>query len=236
MNPIKRSWSTLDALQHRTSVKIVLTTIAVVVIAGVFGRTWWIAGDARSRFNDVVEVLRLANTVSKEAVSTRLLETGEVEAGGRVYGGPLVKGGIARYFDEQSGELLQLADIAAVLVSETIPSWLPAAVIDRPDLVGWAGLAVLGWFLLVIWTGGSLPVALAIVGTLALAFLPWWWGYSGVVVSILGVGILTTTFLLLLRLLLVCLGFLGSPRARPGRHGNPGALVQVAAVAQTLVR
>ena len=236
MNPLKRLWSSLDAFQHRTSAKIVLTVLAAAVVIGVFGRTWWIASDARSRFNDVVEVLRQANVVSKEAISTRLLETGEVEAGGRVYGGPLVQGSIERYFDQQSGELLQLAEIAAILVSETIPSWLPASVIDRPDLVGWAGLAAFGWFLLVIWTGGALPVTLAIVGTVAVAFLPWWWGYSGVVVSILGVGILTTTFLLLLRLLLVCLGIVASPRARPGRHGTPGLVVQVAAVSQTLVR
>lgn len=236
MSPFRRFWSYLDGLQHRTAVKVVLTVIAAAVVVAVFGRTWWIANDARSRFNDVVEVLRQANSVSKEAVSTRLLETGEVEAGGRVYGGPLVQSSIERYFDQKSGELMQLAEIAAILVSETIPGWLPASVVDRPDLVAWAGVAVFGWFLLVVWTGGSLPVAMAIVGTLAAAFLPWWWGYSGVVVSILGVGILTTTFLLLIRLLMVCLGILGSPRARPGRHGTPGAIVQTAAVAQTLVR
>ncbi len=236
MKPVKRLWSLLDGLQHRTAVKIALSVIAAVVVLGVFGRIWWVSSDARTRFNDVVEVLREANIVSQEAVATRLLQTGEVEAGGRTYGGPLVQGSIERYFDQTSGELMQLADIAAILVSETIPAWLPAAVIDRPDLVAWAGAAVFGWFILVIWTGGSLPVATAIVGTLAVAFLPWWWGYSGAVISILGVGILSTTFLLLIRMLLVCLGGLASPRARPGRHGNPGVVVQVAAVSQTLVR
>ena len=67
MSPFRRFWSYLDGLQHRTAVKVVLTVIAAAVVVAVFGRTWWIANDARSRFNDVVEVLRQANSVSKEA-------------------------------------------------------------------------------------------------------------------------------------------------------------------------
>jgi ABC-type transport system involved in multi-copper enzyme maturation permease subunit len=76
----------------------------------------------------------------------------------------------------------------------------------------------------------------ATLATLALAAVPWMRGYTGLVVTIVGIGLLVTTFLLLVRLLLLALGVIASPSPRPGRHGNPGVIVQIAAVAQTLVR
>merc|ERR1711965_137136 len=54
--------------------------------------------------------------------------------------------------------------------------------------------------------------------------------------SILGVGVLVITFVLLVRLLLLVLSVLSSPRATSNRHGRSSRLVGVAAVAHTLVR
>lgn len=236
MSLLRAIWARLDEGQHRRMVKVVLSMLALVVVVSTFGRLWWVAADARSRFDDVLETLSLVNRESDDAVTTRLLETGELDLHGRTYGGPRVKAGIDAFFDAETGALLQVAEISAVLVSETIPEWLPSTVIDRPGIVGFAGVLVLGWLLIVIWTGVALPVSLASVATMAVALVPWWRGYTGLVVTILGVGLLVTTFVLLVRLLLIVLGAVASPPARSGRHGSPGTIVQVAAVAQTLVR
>ena len=66
-----------------------------------------------------------------------------------------------------------------------------------------------------------------ILGTMAIAAIPWRQGYSGVVVSILGVGLLVITFVLLISLLLLSFPALASPRSiskpawstdDPGQH------------------
>ncbi len=164
------------------------------------------------------------------------LETGEIDLDGRILGGPRVKAGIDAFFDPSTGGLLQVAEIAAILVGESIPDWMPSAVIDRPGFIVVSGLLTLGWLLVAIWTGVFVQVMTATIVTLAVAAFPWMRGYTGVVVSIVGIGLLVTTFLLLIRMLLLVLGAIASPSPRPGRHGNPGVIVQIAAVAQTLVR
>lgn len=236
MSLFRAIWSRLDDAQHRRPVKVILSVLAVVLVAATFGRLWWIAADARDRFDDVVETLRQVDRGADDSVTTRLLETGQIELHGLTYGGPRVQAGIDAFFDPDTGALVQVAEIAAILVAETIPEWLPSAVIDRPGFVGLTGALVMAWLLVVVWTGVSLPVLLASLATLALAVVPWWRGYTGLVVTIVGIGVLVTTFVLLVRLLLLGLGAIASPSARPGRHGHPGTIVQIAAVAQTLVR
>ncbi len=236
MSLLRAIWRRLDDLQHHTVVRVVLSLLSLGVVLAVFGTSWWTAADARDRFDTVVEVLREVNRGADDAATTRLLETGEIEIDGITYGGPRVKAGIDAFFDPTTGELLQVAEIAAILIGETIPEWLPSSVIDRPWFIVGAGGLTLAWLLVAIWTGAFLPVMLATIATLLLAAVPWMRGYTGVVVTIVGVGLLVTTFLLLVRLLLLLLGFIASPSARPGRHGHPGVIVQIAAVAQTLVR
>jgi len=233
---LRAIWGRLDDLQHRTPIRVVLSILSLAAVLAVFGTTWWTAADARDRFDSVVEVLREVNRNADDPATTRLLESGEIDIDGITYGGPRVKAGIDAFFDPVSGDLLQVAEIAAILIGETIPDWMPAAMVDRPSFIVGAGGLTLAWLMVAIWTGVFLPVMVATIATLALAAVPWMRGYDGVVVTIVGIGLLVTTFLLLVRLLLLVLGLIASPSTRPGRHGHPGVVVQIAAVAQTLVR
>ncbi|MBC04361.1 MAG: hypothetical protein CMJ34_13825 [Phycisphaerae bacterium] len=236
MTLLRRTWRLLDDLQHRPIAKVVLTIVALIAVGATFGRVYMAAEDARTRFDEVVEVLREANSLEQDAVAVRLLETGEVEAGGRVYGGPRIQASIADYFEETSGDLLEIPKISALLVSETIPDWLRPALIDRPEFLLWAALLVTAWLLVVIWTGVTLPVVLALGGTMLPAFRALARGYTGLSISILGAGVLVTTFQILIRSLVLLLGLIAEPRTMLSRHGRPGRIVQVAAVAQTVVR
>jgi len=233
---LRAIWGRLDDLQRRTPIRVVLSILSLAAVLAVFGTTWWTAADARDRFDSVVEVLREVNRNADDPATTRLLESGEIDIDGITYGGPRVKAGIDAFFDPVSGDLLQVAEIAAILIGETIPDWMPAAMVDRPSFIVGAGGLTLAWLMVAIWTGVFLPVMVATIATLALAAVPWMRGYDGVVVTIVGIGLLVTTFLLLVRLLLLVLGLIASPSTRPGRHGHPGVVVQIAAVAQTLVR
>ena len=236
MSLLRAIWGRLDDLQRRTPIRVVLSILSLAAVLAVFGTTWWTAADARDRFDSVVEVLREVNRNADDPATTRLLESGEIDIDGITYGGPRVKAGIDAFFDPVSGDLLQVAEISAILIGETIPDWMPAAMVDRPSFIVGAGGLTLAWLMVAIWTGVFLPVMVATIATLALAAVPWMRGYDGVVVTIVGIGLLVTTFLLLVRLLLLVLGLIASPSTRPGRHGHPGVVVQIAAVAQTLVR
>ena len=55
MKTIRKIWGVLDEVQHRSTAKIVLTVLAVLVVGAVFGKIWLEAGAARARFDDVVE-------------------------------------------------------------------------------------------------------------------------------------------------------------------------------------
>ena len=236
MKLLRRAWAAVDEMQKRPVVRVVLTVVALIAVGATFGRVYIAAEDARSRFNEVVEVLREANSIEQDAVAARLLESGEVEAGGYVYGGPRIQASIADYFEETSGDLLQVAEISALLVAETIPDWLPAPIIDRPEFIVWSAVGVLAWLLIVIWTGVFVPSVLAAGGAILIALPAYLRGHGGLAISIIGVGVLVTTFIILVRLLLIILGAIASPPTRQTRHGNPGPIVQVAAVAQTVIR
>jgi ABC-type transport system involved in multi-copper enzyme maturation permease subunit len=233
---IKKIWRVLEDLQTRMLTKLVLSGLALVAVIVIFGSIWSQATEARTRFDAVVAVLREADAVSENAVATRLMETGEIEVGGEVYGGPNVKAGIAAFFDEETGGLMEIAQLGALFVAESIPNWMPSLLIDRPDFIMWAAIVVLMWLLMVIWTEITVPVALTILGTMAIAAIPWMRGYTGVVVSVIGVGLLVITFVLLIRLLLLILGGFASPRSSSSRHGQPTVIVSIAAVAHTLIR
>ena len=236
MTALKKFWRILEELQTRMLTKLILSGLAIAATLIVFGSIWSQATDVRARFDGVVAVLREANAVTKDAVATRLLETGEVDVDGEVYGGPDVKAGIAAFFDEETGGLMQVAELGALFVAESIPAWMPSLLIDRPEFILWAAFVVLAWLLMVVWTEITVPVALTILGTMAVAAIPWTQGYTGVVVSVCGVGLLIITFVLLIRLLLLVLSGIASPRSSSSRHGRPTVIVNIAAVAHTLIR
>ena len=236
MTVIKKIWQILEDLQKKVLTKLVLSGLALTATLVVFGSIWNQATDARSRFDGVVAVLREADALAKNAIATRLLESGEIEVDGEIYGGPDVKAGISAFFDEETGGLMQIAQLGALFIAETIPSWMPSLLIDRPEFIIWAAVVVLIWLLMVVWTEITVPVVITILATMAIAAIPWRQGYGGVVVSVLGVGLLIITFVLLIRLLLLLLAGIASPRSSQSRHGRPSVIVNIAAVAHTLIR
>lgn len=243
MKLFRAIWGRLDALQVILSAKVVLTILAFVATASVSGFVWKAANDANARFQGVAELLQEANSIEKDAVAVRLMEKGEVEVDGVVYGNERFIDLASSLFDQQSGVLMDVATISALLISQQIPDWLPTILINSPGILVWIGVFVFLWLLLVIWTEISLQVASGLLGTamacgliylgelLGFVSEPFRW-----VLTIGGIGLLVITFLLLIRVLLLILGFLASPGPRLSRHGVPGTFTQICAVAQVLVR
>lgn len=243
MTVFRLAWSRLDGLQRKTSTKVVLAVLAVVIVVGIGGTIWAKASDARARFASVVEVIQEANSLEKDAVAIQLLEKGQVEAGGVVYGNERFAEYAASLFDEESGRLIDVALLAALLVSDDIPGWIPPMLIDSPGIVIWIGLGILAWLILVIFSEITLQVASGVLATAAacgLVGLAWLIGLTSEpmqwVLAFAGIGLLVITFLLLIRVAIGVLGYLASPSPHIGQHGARSSYVQIFAVALVLIR
>ena len=70
MKLLRRAWAAVDELQKRPVVRVVLTVVALIAVGATFGRVYIAAEDARSRFNEVVEVLREAGVEVTGVIAT----------------------------------------------------------------------------------------------------------------------------------------------------------------------
>lgn len=236
-------WARLEGLQCTTGAKIVLAVFALAVVTALAGTAWSQAADANRRFSGVVEVLQDVNILEQSPATVQLIGLGEVEVDGVVYGDERFVDYAKGMVDEETGRLRDVALLGAVLVGQHVPEWIPPTLVDTPSIVGWIGVFVFIWLLLVIACEVPLQVACAVVATAAACGVVWLASLVGLTdeptrwaIAVAGIGILGTTFLLAIRAVLAVLGVIGAPRPRPGRHGTTGVLVQICAVAHVLVR
>ena len=243
MKSLRALWSRLADFQQKLSVKICLSALALLVVIGLLGTTWVEASRANSRFIGIVEILQDVNSLEQDAIVVRLLEKGELEYQGQVFGNDQYTEYIGTLFDEDSGRLIDAAMVSALLISKDIPSWIPSMLIDSPSIAFWIGIGLLVWLMLVIYSEITLQVTAGILGTGVACGLVWVFSILGItldpmpwILAVSGIGILVITFLLLIRVALLVLGFVASPGAGSSRHGTPRRLVQICAVAHVLIR
>ncbi|MHC4832358.1 MAG: ABC transporter permease subunit [Planctomycetota bacterium] len=208
----------LDRWQERGSARIVLGVLAMLLV---IGAAWPVHSVARRLAYveaGIVEILAEANLATRTAEAVQLLESGTVEFEGRAYvDGRYV--GATQLFDE-AGTLIAAAVMAETFAAQEIPEWCPSFLVATPwTPIGYA-LLVLGWLLLAIWAGTSVPLLATGLATAALGVPAWLFGFVGATFAIVGIGILGFSFVLLIRLSLAALGGMG----------------QVGAVAATVVR
>ena len=165
MKSFRALWSRLADIQQKLSVKIVLTALSVLVVVGLLGTTWIEASRANNRFIGIVTILQDLNSLEEDAVVVRLLEKGEIEYEGQVFGNDQYTEYIASLFDEDSGRLLDPAMVSAILIQKDLPNWIPSILIDSPSIAFWIGIGLLVWLLLVIYSEITLQVVSGICGT-----------------------------------------------------------------------
>ena len=239
----RAAWSRLDGLQRTMAVKVVLSVLSLVVVVAT-GITFWVqASDTQARFNDVVVILRETSSLEQDAVSARLLEEGILEVDGVEYGDERFAEYAANLFDQETGRLIDVELLAALLLAKDIPAWMPAILINSPSIALWGGIGILAWLLLVIFSEITLQVLVGILATVAacgLVGLAWLLGMTRDpqqwVLAFSGIGLLVITFLLLIRVVLAILGYLASPGPGLDQHGARSTYVQICAVAMVLIK
>jgi hypothetical protein len=180
--------------------KVVLSMLAVLAVGGAAAPIVVKAAQAQALRSKMTTALLAVDLDEGTPDAMSLLERGEITIGGSTYGGPRVKAMIPRMADAE-GRLVDVDDLARVLVSPTLPTWAPAGLAQSMENCIGLGSGLLVLALGCIWSGLALQlVAIAALSVLAAAAAVWF-GEVPLALAFVGIGGLALSFLLVVGLL-----------------------------------
>jgi len=128
-------------------------------------------------------------------------ETGTVVVNGRMYGGPQLERRAAFYFDADG--YLAAASLVEALLADQRPVWAPRLLVEQTGTTWLLAAVTTTWLLLIVWMQITLPFILTLLGTAIPVVISAAVGADRAVVAFAGMGLLTFTFVLLTRLVLL---------------------------------
>lgn len=216
---LKELWRRLDRGQTSGRGRIVLSAIALLLGLAVVLPVHQAGSRFASQRVALVAALEGQSISRGDPVAIQLRDTGTVDVGGRTYGGPRINEMGELLFDASGTVNAPIRIVDLMLVSER-PRWLPEFLLEQVGTTWLVGLIFIAWLQLIVWLGLTLPFVAVLLGTAALTAPLLLLDARGVAVAVAGMGLLTFSFVLLVRLLLLIL----QPR------------LQALAIANTLVR
>ena len=200
----KRMYARVDAMQRGTMFRLIASgvlSVAILVAALICSST------ATMLHRDgelLVEALKTANSIEKNAVTKELLEQGTVTLGTRVYGSAdLATQWTAAFAD--SGRIERVTEVAAMLLTTQIPAWMPGVFIDDPYTSLSTAATLIVFFNLLVWSGLFLQGTLTILCAICAGALAWWAGERSWAVAALGIPLAMLAFFLSIRIVLTLL-------------------------------
>ena len=190
--------------QEKKGVLITLAVLSVLVCSVLFGRLYLVALEIEDRRPVLVEALIEANLNDDTTVGPDLASTGIIEVDGARYAlDEELRERSQDLFDPQSGRIVAPVALTNVLMAPHVPEWAPHWLRESKETVLVLGAATLGWLLLVVLLRIPLQAGLTVLGTgvpfgIAAAF-----GATTAMWVIGGVGLLTFTYMLLVRAFLL---------------------------------
>jgi hypothetical protein len=202
----------LDLLQRQRWFCIAASVIALAACAGYFG-TLAVKGASIAEHRELLRrVLTEQTSYDVDTVAESLLETGTVTIEGQVYGSNRLKDRVGMYISE-SGQIGAPGPLVEAMLAPLTPTWAPDFLIERSQSTLVLGSVALAAFLLIIWLYATVPFLLTAAGTGVVAMVMYALGREGLMVSLIGVGLLTFMFVILTRAALVALGSQRQPTA-----------------------
>lgn len=209
----------LDALQGRRGVVIALVVLVLMTAGSAAGWLVAVSLDLASQRARLVEALTGGSLAAGDEIAISLREYGTVVVSGREYGHPRLKERPDLIFDE-SGRIAVPGSLAEVLLRDRYPERIPRWLLEQSSTTWTVALIVPAWLLLIVLMRLTLQLLLTALGTLVVAGSALLAGWTQAAVAVAGIGFLTFSFLLLIR---VASFLLDSPR-------------QTLAVAHTVLR
>jgi len=111
-------------------------------------------------YEDREEIFSLLAGPDQRIVAEQLQETGLVTIDGRTFGDERLKGFT---FLTVEGAVINPADATSLVLSSSIPRWIPAWLLRDPNMIWITGAVAMGWCLISVWLGLFLPFIYSIV-------------------------------------------------------------------------
>ncbi|MCH8342947.1 MAG: ABC transporter permease [Planctomycetes bacterium] len=206
MGVFVRVYRRLDQLQGKLWFRTVASVLAILVIGGFYGPLLVVSYDLDAQRNALGRALVGQNLNQADEHAVSLAETGTITVNGRMYGGPEFLEQADLLFDGQ-GEILSPAGLARQFVSEQEPAWAPRFLLEQPGTTWMLAIVTTLWVLLIVWMQITLPFVLTVLGTAAPVAVCWALGAEPAMLAIAGMGLLTFTFVLLTRAVLILFAY-----------------------------
>lgn len=209
----------LDLIQRKLVFRVAASVLLFALCGGVFGVLLAKSYDLHGQRLVIAQALQGQNYNDGDLYAVSLRHTGTVTIAGRTYGSDELLDQIDRAFDAE-GEILNPLGLARQFVADQEPAWAPRFLLEQPGTTWMLALVATAWLLLIVWIQITLPFILTVLGTGLPVGVCWRLGEEQAMLAFAGMGLLTFTFVLLTRGVLILF-------SRP---------YQVLAVAQTVVK
>jgi len=195
---IRNLYARVDAAQDSVRFLVAAIVCAFVLTAVLAGPIVTSSYGIERQRQALVEVLSRANLARGDSEAVSLAERGEVAVGGRTYVNPLLTERLDLVFDE-IGDIMSPGVIAEVLLTDTYPTFAPMWLVEQPGTTLMLSVVLLIWLLLVAFMRVVLQFLLVLAGTGAAVAPLTLLGAGQMALAIGGIGLLTFSFLLLMR-------------------------------------
>jgi ABC-type transport system involved in multi-copper enzyme maturation permease subunit len=209
----------LDLIQRTLSFRVAASVVAVLLCGLYFGPLLGRSYDLHAQRMALGQALVNQNVDNGDPLAISLVETGTVTLGGRTYGGEDIARRAPMLFD-RDGYLAAPARLVEELLADQLPGWAPRFLLEQPGTTLMLAIITLLWLLLIVWMQIAVPFVLTLVGTAIPVAVCGLAGWGQMMLAFAGMGLLTFTFVLLTRAVLIAF-----------QHPN-----QILAVAHTVVK
>ena len=202
MHALVNLYRRLDLIQQKLSLRIGVTLLVFVICGGGFGTLLAKSYDLHGQRLAIAQTLQGQNFNDGDLHAVSLHQTGTVTINGRTYGSAELLNQPGRVFDE-TGEILSPFGLARLFVADQEPQWAPRFLLEQPGTTWMLALIATAWLLLIVWIQVLLPFVLTVVGTGLPVVICWRLGAEEAMLAFAGMGLLTFTFVLLTRGVLI---------------------------------
>ena len=189
--------------QSELWVKLTLSILVAGISAAIFVPILVESYSFRGRMIPLMQ--EMYSSTAEDESPAIFLETGEYVFQGVTYGGPeFIE--FAKTQFTPGGEFVDPGSLATFLLTRSIPEWMPSWLLVNPGTTWLLLFCIFLWLLLVIWLELVIQLLTVVVVTAAAILLAALCGLPSMVVGLAGIGLLTFTFALLMRLAILFWG------------------------------
>jgi hypothetical protein len=196
----------LDLLQRKLWFCLVASGLVLVLCAGYFGPLLAKSYDLHAQRMLLGRALVGQDLRDGDEHAVSLQETGTVTVGGRTYGGAELARRAGLFFD-RDGQLAAPGRLVAELLADQRPAWAPRFLLEQPGTTWMLAVVTVLWLLLIVWMKITLPFVLTLLGTAVPVAACGAIGSEQAALAFAGMGLLTFTFVLLTRAVLIAFQF-----------------------------